>query len=124
MIEVGNKLLKNVLRKSGQNWEETPPENTRNLNNRTIQQFGVSPTYVNYNLLLGLPWLWSVNAHISIRESKITIGDPAVGETMKNTIGPEMVFCNQHTLLLYFKQAFPKAPEVQKPRKPLSKSLT
>ena len=55
----------------------------------------------HFNLLLGLPWLFSINAHISIRESKITIGDPAMEETMRDIIGPEMVFCTEHTLIMY-----------------------
>lgn len=55
----------------------------------------------HFGLLLRLPWLYDVNAHISIRESKITIGDPAVGETMRDIIGTEMVFCSKHTLLMY-----------------------
>ena len=62
----------------------------------------------HFNLLLGLPWLFSVNAHISIRESKITIGDPAMGETMRDIIGPEMVFCTEHTLIMYPLKAFPE----------------
>lgn len=60
----------------------------------------------HFSLLLGLPWLFSVNAHISIRESRITIGDPAAGEAMRDIIGPEMVFCNEHTRIMYPKKAF------------------
>lgn len=63
----------------------------------------------HFSLVLGLPWLFSVNAHISIRESKVTIGDPAMGETMRDVIGPEMVFCNEHTLIMYPRKAFPDA---------------
>ena len=46
-----------------------------------------------------------MNALISIRHSKITIGDPGVGETIRDIIGPEMVFCAEHTLLMYPRKA-------------------
>ena len=59
----------------------------------------------HFSLLLGLPWLFSVNAHISIRDSKISVGDPARGETLREIKGPEMVFCNEHTLLMYPKKS-------------------
>lgn len=68
-----------------------------------------SSTSGHFSLLLGLPWLYSVNAHISIRDSKISIGDPGIGETMRNIIGPEMVFCSEHTLLMYPSKACLKA---------------
>lgn len=47
-----------------------------------------------------------VNAHISVRESKISVGDPALGEAMRDIVGPEMVFCSEHTLFMYSKKAF------------------
>lgn len=65
----------------------------------------------HFNLLLGLPWLFSVNAHISIRESRISIGDPSLGESMRDIVGPEMVFCNEHTLIMYPKTVFTEAGE-------------
>ena len=44
------------------------------------------------SLLLGLPWLYSVNALINIRGSRIFIGDPNIGETVRAITGPELVF--------------------------------
>ena len=64
-----------------------------------------SSTSGHYSLLLGLPWLFSVNAFISIRHSKITIGDSSIGETIRDIVGPEMVFCAEHTLLMYPRKA-------------------
>jgi len=52
-------------------------------------------------LILGLPWLWLVNAHISIRDSKLFLGDPGVGESVREVIGPEMFFSSEHNMLLY-----------------------
>ena len=53
------------------------------------------------SLLLGIPWLYSVNAIIGIRGSRIEIGDPAVGESIRDVIGPELVFSKEHNLLMY-----------------------
>ena len=52
-------------------------------------------------LLLGLPWLYDINAVISIRGSSIQIGDPLVGETPRFVTGPEMVYHRDHSLLMY-----------------------
>jgi hypothetical protein len=57
------------------------------------------------SLILGLPWLYSVDASISIRKSKITIGDVSIGETVREVVGPELVFCKDHNLLMYPKSA-------------------
>lgn len=65
----------------------------------------------HFSLLLELPWLFSVNAYISIRESQISIGDLSLGESMRDIVGPEMVFCNKHTFIMYPKTAFTKAEE-------------
>lgn len=35
------------------------------------------------SLILGLPWLYSVDAHISIRQSRFMIGDTTIGETVR-----------------------------------------
>lgn len=53
------------------------------------------------DLLLGLPWLYAVDALISIRDSSIRIGDSAVGEVPRDVRGPEMVFSPEHNLLMY-----------------------
>ncbi len=31
-------------------------------------------------LIIGIPWLWSVNVIIAMRDSKILVGDPSQGE--------------------------------------------
>ena len=53
------------------------------------------------SLSLGLPWLYSVDARISIRESKIIIKDVYIRETVRAVIGPQLVFCKDHSLLMY-----------------------
>lgn len=64
----------------------------------------VSPSLVNplssigtepLSLLLGIPWLYSVNAEISVRNSTIKIDDPSL-EEVRDVVGPELVFCNDH----------------------------
>lgn len=60
------------------------------------------------SLLLRLPWLFSVNAVLAIRDSKIIVEDPAREETMREIVGPEMIFCTEHTLLLYPREALSK----------------
>ena len=57
------------------------------------------------SLILGIPWLYSVDAHISIRQSTIFIGDRSIGEEVRSIVGPEMVFCKDHNLLMYPKSA-------------------
>lgn len=52
-------------------------------------------------LLLGLPWLYSVNAIICIRDSSIQIGDPAIGEKVRFITGPELVYHRDHSMLMY-----------------------
>jgi hypothetical protein len=53
------------------------------------------------HLLLGMPWLHSVNAKILIRESVIEIGDPSVGERTVRIQGPQFVECKNHKLVLH-----------------------
>ena len=57
------------------------------------------------SLLLGLPWLYAVNAMIDIRGSRILVGDSNIGEKVRAITGPELVFHTDHNLLLYPKQA-------------------
>ena len=68
-------------------------------------------------LILGLPWLWMVNAHIAIRDSKIYLGDPALNETVREVVGPEMFFSSEHNMLMYpksLKQSLQsKQPQVE-----------
>ena len=56
-------------------------------------------------LLLGLPWLYSVNAIISVRQSSIQIGDHSIGERVRYVTGPELVYHKDHSMLMYPKAA-------------------
>ena len=71
---------------------------------RAIRCF-VSPTVRGVTeeprLLLGLPWLYSVNAIISVRQSSIQIGDPSIGERVRYVTGPELVYHKDHSMLMY-----------------------
>lgn len=76
---------------------------------RDIRCF-VSPRVISKNesgqieqlsLILGLPWLYSVDARISIRQSEIMIGDKDIGENVRAVQGPQLVFCKEHNLLMY-----------------------
>jgi len=62
------------------------------------------------SLILGLPWLYAVNATFSIRGSSILVGDSAIGETPREIIGPEMEFCKNHNLLMYPKAILAQVP--------------
>lgn len=53
------------------------------------------------SLLLGLPWLYAVNAMIDIRGFRILIGDSNIGEKIRAITGPELVFHSDYNLLLY-----------------------
>ncbi|SLM35366.1 hypothetical protein LPUS_04613 [Lasallia pustulata] len=59
------------------------------------------PGMEHLSLLLGIPWLYSVNATIGIWGSRIEIGDPAAGETIRDIVEPELVFSKDHNLLMY-----------------------
>ena len=60
-----------------------------------------------FRLILGIPWLYSVNAVISIKNSSIQIGDSALGEVPRFIQGPEMCFHSDHNLLMYPRSIFP-----------------
>lgn len=62
-------------------------------------------------LLLGLPWLHSVDAIIGIRDGSIRIGDSVKGEESRLVQGPEMVFCQDHSMLLYPKSSVKQVAE-------------
>lgn len=68
----------------------------------------------HHRLLLGLPWLYAVGAVISIRESSIQIGNPAIGEKSRHVTGPELCFHQDHNLLMYTRGIMPtyKPPAV------------
>ena len=57
------------------------------------------------NLILGLPWLFSVDALIGIRGSNISIGDESAGEVRKEVVGTKLVFCKEHNLIMYPRSA-------------------
>lgn len=59
------------------------------------------------SLLLRIPWLYSVNAQLSIRHSKIEVGNPSMGETVCEVVCPELVYCHDHNLLMYPKSVLP-----------------
>ena len=40
------------------------------------------------SIILGIPWLYSVDAKFGIRDSTILIGDVSVGETVRAIQGP------------------------------------
>lgn len=61
------------------------------------------------SLLLGIPWLYSVNAQLSICHSKIEVGDPEIGEAVCAVVGPELVYCHDHNLLMYSKGILPES---------------
>ena len=56
-------------------------------------------------LILGIPWLYSVDAKISVRHSSLMVGDVTMGEEVREVIGPEMIFCREHNLIMYPKSA-------------------
>ena len=70
-------------------------------------------TPVLFGLLLGLPWLFSVNAIIHVRKSKITIGDPELGEQSTEIIGPELVHRADRFMLSYKRVQKWLAPKVE-----------
>jgi hypothetical protein len=58
---------------------------------------------------LGIPWLYSINANISIRQSSIKVGDPLNGEKFRTIVKPELVFSKDHNLFMYPKAIFTQA---------------
>lgn len=49
MIEVENKLLEDVLRKTRQDWEDTLDKSTRNLNSRIIGHLSICPSSILFD---------------------------------------------------------------------------
>ena len=56
-----------------------------------------------FNVISNFLWLYSVDAFIYIRKSTIIFGNINAGETPKNFVGPEMVFCKDHNFIMYLK---------------------
>ena len=71
-----------------------------------------SALFEHFSLLLELSFLYSVNAYISIREFRIIIEDSTLDEIIREIIDSEMMFCNEHTLIMYSKKIFKKKAEV------------
>jgi hypothetical protein len=68
---------------------------------RTVQAF-IRPgsTFDQFQLLLGLPWLHDVDAHIGIRQGTIEIGDIRRGEKRVKIKGPQFIQSTKHNLIL------------------------
>jgi len=58
------------------------------------------------SLILNISWLWSVNAIIAMRNSKILIENSLQEEKIREVTDLKLVFCEKHNLLMYFKSAF------------------
>lgn len=78
MVEVGNKILEDVIRKGG-DWEDNLQSSTRSTNSRTIGHLGMAPC----EILLGVPpspdlsELWQPSApNDSVRSYVATLSDP------------------------------------------------
>lgn len=74
------------------------------------------------SIILGIPWLYSVDAKFGIRDSTILIGDVSVGETVRAIQGPQMVFCKDHNLLMYPKSIMAPHASVKSESPPSSSS--
>ena len=61
-----------------------------------------------YRLLLNLSWLYSVNTVINIRSSFIQIEDISFQKSVRTVTESELVFSEDHNLLMYFKSNFSK----------------
>lgn len=59
----------------------------------------------HFSLLLRFPWLFNVNVILSVRDFKISISNSAQKKIMKEIVEFEIMFCIEHTLLLYPRQA-------------------
>ena len=55
------------------------------------------------SLILDISWLWSVNAIIAMRDSKILIENSLQEEKIHEVTDLKLVFCKKHNLLMYFK---------------------
>lgn len=61
----------------------------------------------NQEVLLGILSLSSVNVELSIWHSQIEVGEPNIGEAVREVVGPELVYCQDHNLLMYSKGVLP-----------------
>lgn len=59
------------------------------------------------SFLLRTPWLYSINAQLSIRNSKIEVDNLEIGEVVRAIVGPELVYCHDHNLLMFLKDFLP-----------------
>ena len=85
------------------NWMEFEFESegvTRNIKCFVATRLSLSNDLDEHvGLILGIPWLYSVDAHIAIRGSSITIGDRTLGETPRTIQGTTSIL-----------EAFPTQP--------------
>jgi hypothetical protein len=66
------------------------------------------------DILLGLPWLWDVDAHILIWNATIRVGDTGRGEIPREVIGLVLVPSEHHMFMLpprNPKQMFEEEPD-------------
>ncbi|PGG95345.1 hypothetical protein GX51_08274 [Blastomyces parvus] len=72
----------------------------------------VAPTLkksvIEIDLLLGIPWLYDVNARLDIRRGALVIGDTDKGEARTIVQGPELVYAPDTKILMYPPHLFDK----------------
>ena len=66
------------------------------------------------SLILKLFWFYSVNVLIFIRQSKIMIDDVNQKKTIRTVVESELMFCNNHNLLMYSKSVMTTLNNKQK----------
>ncbi len=57
--------------------------------------------------------MYSANVELSIWHSQIEVGDPNIGEAAREVVGPELVYCQDHNLLMYAKGVLPDSMTVR-----------
>lgn len=61
------------------------------------------------SFLFGIPWLYSVNAQLSICHVKIELRDHEIGKAVCVIVGPEFVYFHDHNLFIYPKNILLKS---------------
>lgn len=59
-------------------------------------------------MLLGIPWLYSINARIFIQNLTIELRDLLASKTVRKWVDLELIFYQDYNLLLYFCKTLPK----------------
>ena len=70
----------------------------------------------------GIPWLYAVDAKITIRSSSIIVSNTDVGKTPRVIQGPRIVFCKDWNLLMYPTSIFTPHPAAESKSEPESSS--